>query len=109
MAVATQSTKVQTIAAEALLTAADTVERWVNNEREHYEGTDDSAIITDRQTFNRAFNAAYDYNVEADTSGDKFDAVENKFSKSMQEALSNELSGLEAAEYYRQHAKEMVQ
>lgn len=98
-----QSSKPEAIAAEALLTAADTIERLAEN----CENVNEP--LGPQRTWRRAFNAAYDYNTESDATGDAFDRVETLFSEVMIDSLESERAGCEAAEYYREQAREMLQ
>jgi len=96
------------VAIEALLTAAETVEQWVDNQEAHYEGTDKTAIVGARQTYRRAFNSAYDYNVDSELTGNQFDRAEDIFSEPLTMALEHDISGKDAAEFYRNQAKAML-
>lgn len=93
-----QARKPETVAAEALLTAANTIERLV--EKEDYVGP--------HRTWRVAFNTAYDQNVEADTAGGDFDRVEDMFSEALIAALDAELAGENAAALYRNRAQAIL-
>lgn len=99
-----QATKPETIAAECLLKAAETVEKWVDNEREHYEGTDKTPCVGPRNTYRRAFNIADEYACNSSATGSDFERVVDLFSEPMTMALKHDISGKEAAEFYRNKA-----
>jgi hypothetical protein len=54
----TTAQNAETIAVEALLTAADTIEQWVDNEHDHYEGTDKTPCIGTQNAYRRALGRA---------------------------------------------------
>jgi len=99
----------ETIAVEALLKAADTIEQWVANEHEHYEGTDKTPCIGPQNTFRRAFNTADKYVCDSSASGPTFDRAIDIFSEPMQMALKHDISGKDAAAFYRNKAQAMLE
>lgn len=101
----TTNANAETIAVEALLKAADTVEKWVENEHDHYEGTDKTPCIGTQNTYRRAFNSADKYVCNSSASGPTFDRAIDIFSEPMQMALEHDISGKDAAEFYQNQAK----
>lgn len=106
--IAKQSKKAETIGAEALLKAADTVEQWVDNEKDHYKGYDETPCIGPENTYRRAFNAADKYAVESEATGDKFDSVVDCFGDVIAMAKKHDIDGKDAAEFYRNKAKNIL-
>ena len=97
------------MAAECLEHAAATVSEWIDNLEAHHGG-EGYAGGGPNQTFDRAFNAAFDYNQkELPTKGDAFDAVEDCFSEPLVMALEHDISGKDAATFYKNQAAELRQ
>lgn len=100
------SVKPRTVAAEALITAAGVVDELYAGMVAHY-GEDDAHLGPER-TYRTAWDRAYDYNVDADTAGGRFDRVEDLFSEVILEAREQGLSGEDAAESYRDGARAIL-
>jgi hypothetical protein len=105
----TTAQNAETIAVEALLTAADTIEQWVDNEHDHYEGTDKTPCIGTQNTYRRAFNSADKYVCDSSAKGPTFDRAIDIFSEPLQMALKHDISGKDAAEFYRNQAQAMLE
>jgi len=61
-----------------------------------------------RQTYRRGYNAADENIVESPLTGDKFEAAIDLAGDVAVMALENDIASHDAAEFYRNQAKEMV-
>lgn len=92
------STEAMNVAGEALVYAADCIGQIAEHEHmgEHY-------------TWRRAFNAAYDHNVESESSGNTFETADDMYSEVIADVtLKQGFGGPEAAEKIRQRGNNLL-
>ena len=95
--VGTEAETINYTSAAALRHAADCIDELVEK----------GEPMQPRQTFRRGYNAAYDSLVESELTAHAFDDADNKVGDVVGLALDHDISGKDAATFYRNQADEL--